>query len=80
MILDVFFQALVEVVNMVLPGGTPLTPPAGFSFITDVNYFLPISEMFVLFGTVFAFGGPLAVASIAIWLVVGVLRGGDSKA
>lgn len=80
MILDVFFAALVEVVTMVLPGGEPLVPPVGFSFITDVNYFLPITEMFVLFATVFAFGGPLALASIAVWLVVGVLRGGSTKA
>lgn len=56
--------------------------PQGFNlgWISDINYFLPVSEMFGLFVIFFALGGPFVASSLIIWAVVGVLRGGATKA
>jgi hypothetical protein len=61
----------------------PANPfPQGFTlgWISDINYFLPVSEMFGLFQIMFALGGPFIASSLIIWAVVGVLRGGSTKA
>lgn len=50
------------------------------SMINDMNYFLPIGEMFGLFMIFFALGGPFLASSLIIWFFVGVLRGGATKA
>jgi hypothetical protein len=56
--------------------------PQGFTlgWIADMNYFLPLSEMFGLFIVFFALGGPFLASSLIIWWVVGVVRGGSTKA
>lgn len=56
--------------------------PQGFNlgWIADINYFLPVAEMFGLFIIFFALGGPFIASSLIIWAVVGVLRGGSTKA
>lgn len=58
----------------------PLPEGINLGWIQDINYFLPISEMFGLFINFFALGGPLAGASLIIWVVVGIIRGGATKA
>lgn len=50
------------------------------SWLTDINYFIPVSEMFSLFMALFLLGGPFLATSLIVWLVVGVLRGGSPKA
>lgn len=51
-----------------------------FGWIQDMNYFLPVSEMFGLFTTFFALGGTMLGSSLLVWFFVGVLRGGATKA
>jgi hypothetical protein len=58
----------------------PLPHGVDLSWISDMNYFLPISEMFGLFSVVFALGGVFAGSSLIIWVVVGIVRGGSTKA
>jgi len=58
----------------------PMPQGLNFGWISDMNYFLPISEMFGLFSIVFALGGTFAGASLIIWVVVGIVRGGSTKA
>lgn len=58
----------------------PTAQQLDLGFIQDMNYFLPISEMFGLFIAFFALGGPMAGTSLIIWAVIGVLRGGSTKA
>jgi hypothetical protein len=55
-------------------------PQVDFGWIQDMNYFLPVSEMFGLFVIFFALGGPFVATSLIIWGLVGVLRGGATKA
>lgn len=50
------------------------------SLIQEMNYFLPIGEMFGLFGIFFALGGVFASSSLIIWVIVGLIRGGSTKA
>jgi hypothetical protein len=50
------------------------------SFITDMNYFLPIGEMWGLFIIIFGLGGVLASTSLVVWILVGIVRGGSTKA
>jgi hypothetical protein len=60
---------------------TPLpTNALNFGWISDMNYFLPISEMFGLFVAMFALGGVFVGTSLVIWVFVGILRGGSTKA
>jgi len=54
--------------------------PLDLGWIRDMNYFLPISEMFGLFVIMFALGGPFIGTSLIIWWFVGVVRGGATKA
>jgi hypothetical protein len=50
-----------------------------FTFMGDMNYFLPVSEMFALFSAFFLLGGPMMGFSLIVWFLVGVLRGGSPK-
>lgn len=58
----------------------PMPQGVDLGWISDMNFFLPISEMFGLFSIVFALGGTFASASLIIWIVVGIVRGGATKA
>ena len=58
----------------------PLPQGVNLSWLQDMNYFLPIGEMWGLFLIMFALGGPFVASSLIIWAVVGVLRGGATKA
>lgn len=51
-----------------------------FGWISDMNYFLPISEMFGFFTALFALGGTFIGTSLVVWVLIGVLRGGQTKA
>lgn len=77
-ILDWIFGLLNWLVSL-LPHD-PLPHTIDFSWISDMNYFLPISEMYTLFSLVFALGGTFAGTSLIIWVIVGVVRGGSTKA
>lgn len=82
MITDFLLNLFYDLVNGALDG-LPADPfPQGFDlgWISDMNYFLPIGEMFGLFVIFFALGGPFIASSLIIWAVVGVLRGGATKA
>lgn len=78
-ILDWFF-GLVDwalVASREFVGDMPVTLSLGW--ISDMNYFLPISEMFQVFAALFLLGGPFIGTSLVVWLLVGVLRGGATK-
>jgi hypothetical protein len=78
-ILNWFFD-LIESMVSGLPGTDSPMSTFNFSMINDMNYFLPISEMFGLFIIFFALGGPFIASSLIIWFFVGILRGGSTKA
>lgn len=66
-----------------LPVSTPFdaaSSGAGWSMFTAMNYFLPISELLSVFAGVFLLGGPMMLVTLTIWVLVGVLRGGATRA
>lgn len=79
---DFFLDLFFGMANGTLDGLPDDPFPQGFDlgWIRDMNYFLPIGEMFGLFIIFFALGGPFVASSLIIWAVVGVLRGGSTKA
>lgn len=78
-ILDWWFGLVGWLVDL-LPSDPMPGSGVDLSWIQAMNYFLPIGEMFGLFTIFFAMGGMLASSSLIIWVVVGVLRGGSTKA
>lgn len=78
-ILDWFFDLIESMVSGLPSGDSPMNT-FDFSMINDMNYFLPISDMFGLFLVFFALGGPFLASSLIIWFFVGILRGGSTKA
>lgn len=78
-ILDWWF-GLCEWVVSLLPVVTNPMEAFGLGWINDMNYFLPVAEMFGLFAVFFALGGPFVASSLVIWVIVGLLRGGATKA
>jgi len=52
----------------------------GFSWLGDVNYFLPLNEMFGVWFSLFSLGGTFVGTSLVVWVLVGILRGGSTKA
>lgn len=70
--------------SMILGFGSVDDPTSALNFdlsmIDDMNFFLPISEMFGVFVAFVALGGPFIGTSLIIWFVVGILRGGSTKA
>lgn len=78
-ILDWIFTAIEWMLNIFDNIGLPYLGMAvdGLGFM---NYFLPVSELTGIFIAFFALGVPMGVATIATWLVVGVIRGGSSRA
>lgn len=82
MVTDGILNWLFGLVEWMISGIPTLNLPRNvldFSWISDINYFLPISEMYTLFTAFFLLGGPMAATSLIIWFVVGVLRGGSPK-
>lgn len=81
MIIDAILNWLADMFHAVSVNA--LTGPGlggmSFGMIDDVNYFLPVGEMFMLFMAFFALGGPMMTTSLLVWFLVGVLRGGQSK-
>lgn len=78
-ILDWWFDLIEGMVSSFPEADNPMDT-FNFSMITDMNYFLPIHEMFSLFVVFFALGGPFLATSLIVWFFVGVLRGGQAKA
>lgn len=51
-----------------------------FSWIGAANFYLPVSEMFGLWFSLFALGGTFVGTSLVVWVLVGILRGGSTRA
>lgn len=51
-----------------------------FSWIGNANYYLPINEMFGLWFAMFSLGGTFVGTSLVVWVLVGIMRGGSTKA
>lgn len=84
MVTDAVVNWFFDLVDWCLSLGTGLTAGmprelVDFSFMGDMNYFLPVAEMFALFSAFFLLGGPMMGVSLIVWFLVGVLRGGQSK-
>lgn len=74
-------QAVVAWVASLLPVDTVLgSQNIGFQIFSGANYFFPVSELASVLIGLIALGLPMAAASLLLWLVVGVLRGGSPKA
>ena len=83
MVTDAVFNWILDMAQWLMSQNTLSGLPVSlldFTWLGDMNYFLPISEMFALFINFFALGGPMIGVSLIVWLVVGVLRGGATKA
>lgn len=84
MITDFLLDLLENVLSWVaslLPTDTVLgSQNIGFQIFSGANYFFPVSELASVLLGLFALGLPMAVVSLVLWLLVGVLRGGSSKA
>lgn len=78
-ILDWWFDLVEWFVNLFPTSDLP-SSAIDLSWISDMNYFVPISEMFSVFIAFVALGGPLAGTSLIIWVLIGILRGGQTKA
>lgn len=77
-VLDWWFGLVEWLIGTMPDGGASATFNLGM--IDDMNYFLPISEMFGVFVAFVALGGPFLGTSLIVWMVVGILRGGATKA
>jgi hypothetical protein len=83
MVTDAIIQWLMGLGNWfvdLIPSDASLPATLDFSNFGAMDYFLPVTEMFNTFLAFFVLGGPFAVTSLLIWVVVGVLRGGATKA
>jgi hypothetical protein len=52
----------------------------GFQIFSSANYFIPLAELSTVVLGIFALGLPLAGVSVMVWLLVGVVRGGNPRA
>lgn len=84
MITDFLLDLLEGLVNWVaglLPTDTVLGEQnIGFQIFSGANYFFPVSELASVLLGLIALSLPMAVVSLVLWLLVGVIRGGSSKA
>jgi hypothetical protein len=85
MITDFFLNLWISLTDFMigfLPDSNPFIYGMGASWgmFGTMNYFLPMGEMLAVLVSVMLLGGPMLVASGAIWFIVGVLRGGATKA
>lgn len=78
-ILDWWFDLVEWLVNLFPTSELP-ADAIDLSWISDMNYFVPISEMFMVFIAFVALGGPLVGSSLIIWVLIGIIRGGQTKA
>jgi len=66
-----------------LPDDSPFDPAvegANWEMFSTMNYFLPVSELLSVFAGVFLLGGPMAIITLVIWVLIGVVRGGNARA
>lgn len=85
MVTDAILDWWFDLVDVMITSFKPVDDPTSamnfdLSMIDDINFFLPISEMFGVFIAFVALGGPFAGTSLIIWVFVGILRGGATKA
>lgn len=84
MIADFFWNiihGLLDTVIDQMPEDNPLsTSQVDWSMLAAINYFLPLSEMAGLLGSFMLLAIPFGLVTLALWLVIGVVRGGAVKA
>lgn len=83
MITDALLDMLESLVNWVagiLPNDDVFGNGLGFQIFSGANYFFPLAELSTLIFGVIALGLPLALVSLVIWILVGIVRGGGAKA
>lgn len=74
-------EGLVGWVASLLPVDTVVgAQNLGFQIFSGANYFFPVAELAAVLLGVIALGLPMAGVSLVLWLLVGVIRGGNSKA
>lgn len=84
MITDFLLDLLGNIVSWVadlLPTDTVLgSQNIGFQIFSGANYFFPLAELATVILGLLTLTLPMAVVSLVLWLLVGVIRGGSSKA
>jgi len=74
-------EGVLSWVASLLPTDTVLgSQNMGFQIFSGANYFFPVAELASVRLGLFALALPIAVVSLVLWLLVGVVRGGSSKA
>lgn len=74
-------EGLVNWVSAMLPTDTVLGDQnIGFQIFSGANYFFPLAEMSAVLLGLIALALPMSVVSLVLWLAIGVVRGGSSKA
>jgi hypothetical protein len=77
-------QAVLVWLSGLFPGGTPWTTgpdqgwDAALNHLADLNYFLPIAEVFAFTLGCFLVFPALAGISLLVWLVA-IIRGGSAR-
>lgn len=84
MIPDFFWtliHGLMDTVIDSMPEDNPMASShVDWSMLSAINYFLPISEMASLLGSFMLLAIPFALITLGLWIFVGIVRGGESKA
>lgn len=75
-----WFTGLVNWFVDLIPTNASLPQQLDFSAFGSADYFFPVHEMFGTFLLFFILGGPFAATSMIVWVFVGILRGGSTKA
>lgn len=78
-VLDWWFD-LVEWFVSLFPDNPMPGDGLNFGWLGDANYFLPLSEMFGVWFALFSLGGTFVGTSLVVWVLIGILRGGATKA
>lgn len=75
-----WIASLVEAAARLMPSWTPNIPSAAplARWLSDVNYFLPIGEVFTVVLGALVLGMPLILVTLALW-VVALVRGGSAR-
>lgn len=86
MLFEQFFEWMSGLITPLIEGipdwDLAIDPAAiaeGWSKVADLNFFLPIAEVTALVMAAYAFGPAALALSVSFWLLIGVLRGGQSK-
>lgn len=53
---------------------------ASWGMFSAMDFYLPVHELMSVFAAVFLLGGPMMLVTLVIWVAVGVIRGGATRA